>query len=301
MLRKAIVLSFDAQARTALVEYWGDTERRAESVGVAAHVDAAMLAGGAAVEVWSPADSRPDEALIVASRAAPTSPDQTIAASHDRLDNLFGPGSLASQWYNRLAVPSSPDSHDTEMTESPIGSNGWAWQAEPGSASSSGWSMTTYPHFMYVWQSIWASPNPAELRCTDTGNLPRNKSVILFFYPSTTAVFSFRSVKDSNNYIEVEMSSAGIKGYKCIGGSKSQVGSTVPLYPFPYVLTLSNHASADYLTWQWGNPWGPGYVLLATDTSAGLRAGDIDHVSLQFTKGTVNFEVWMIDAVRFSA
>jgi hypothetical protein len=184
MLRKAVVRSFDSTNRVALVEYWGDADRRAESVGVAAHVDADMLAAGALVEVWADPSARPDEALIVASRAAPGSPDQSIMHAHDRLDNLLGVGSLASQWYNRVAVPASPNARDTEFTASPIGANGWAWAAEPGSGSSSGWSLTLYPHWLYVWQSIWASPDPAELR--STGSLARFKSVLLFFCPATS-------------------------------------------------------------------------------------------------------------------
>jgi hypothetical protein len=223
MLRKAIVCSFDAVSRTALVEYWGDAEHRAESVGVAAHVDADMLAAGSLVEVWAPAEARPDEALIVASRAAPASPDQTIADAHRRLDNLLGPASLATPWFNRIAVPANPDAHDAEFDANPLGAHGWAWAAEPGSATSSGWSLAACPHWLYVWQSTTANPNPAELRCTGAGNLPRFKTAMFFFYPATSAKLALRSVKDASNYTEFEISGAGIKGYKCIGGARTQV------------------------------------------------------------------------------
>ncbi len=301
MLRKAIVLSFDVEARTALVEYWGDTERRIESVGVAAHVDAAMLAVGAAVEVWAPAESRPDEALVVASRAAPASLDQTIVGSHDRLDNIFGAGNLATPWYNRQATPASPNSHDAEMTASPTGANGWAWAAEPSGTYASGWSMSYYPHHMYVWTSIWNSPDPSELRCTDAGNIPRYKEVILYFYPASSAIFRFRSVKDASNYTEIELSSAGIKGYKRLSGVRTQVGATVPIYPIPYWLQLGNLPGGNFLTWAWGAVWGPGASNIGNTTDAGLQAADIDHVALLFHKGTVNFEIFWLDAVRFHA
>ena len=220
MLRKAVVRSFDSESRTALVEYWGDAGRRAEWVGVAAHVDSDMLAPGALVEVWADPAARPDDALIVASRSGPPTPDQSIMGAHDRLDNLLGPGSLASQWYNRVAAPASPNARDAEFTASPIGYNGWAWAAEPGAGSSSGWSLTMYPHWLYVYQSIWASPDPAELRCT--GALARFKTVVLFFYPATSGKLALRSVKDVDNYTEFEMSSAGIKGYRCVGGVRTQ-------------------------------------------------------------------------------
>ena len=61
-----------------------------------------------------------------------------------------------------------------------------------------------------------------------------------------------------------------------------------------------NHATMDFLTWYWGAPWGPGQMTLATDTTAGLRAGDIAHFSLLFYRGTINFEMFFVDAVRFS-
>ena len=298
MLRKAVVRSFDSESRTALVEYWGDAGRRAEWVGVAAHVDSDMLAPGALVEVWADPAARPDDALIVASRSGPPTPDQSIMGAHDRLDNLLGPGSLASQWYNRVAAPASPNARDAEFTASPIGYNGWAWAAEPGAGSSSGWSLTMCPHWLYVYQSIWASPDPAELRCT--GALARFKTVVLFFYPATSGKLALRSVKDVDNYTEFEMSSAGIKGYRCVGGVRTQVGATLPIYPVYYVLTLGNHATTDFLTWYWGAPWGPGQMTLATDTSAGLRAADIAHFSLLFYRGTINFETFYVDAVRFS-
>jgi len=299
MLRKAIVRAFDAGARVAVVEYWGDADRRTESVQVAAHLDADMLSPGAQVEVWANPADPPDQAVIVASRAGPESPDQTIMHAHDRLDNLFGPGSLASRWYNRFAVPSSPNSHDAEFDVNPIGANGWAWAAEP--VGSSGWNLSWYPHWLYVWQSSTASPDPAELRCTDPGNLPRYKMAIVFFYPATSAKLVMRSVKDANNYTEFEMSSAGIKAYKCIGGVRSQVGNTAPIYPMYYFLILGNHPTGDYLTWQWGTPWGAGFVNLPADNSPGLRAADIAYFSLQFYRGTINFETFFIDAVRFWA
>lgn len=299
MLRKAVVRSFDPTSRVARVEYWGDADRRAEWVGVAAHVDADMLAAGALVEVWADPAARPDEALIVASRADPPTSDQSILGAHDRLDNLLGAGSLASQWYNRIAAPASPNARDAEFTASPVGANGWTWAAEPGSGSSSGWSVSQCPHWLYVYQSIWASPDPAELRCA--GTLPRYKTAMLFFYPATSGKLALRSVKDANNYTEWEMSGAGLKGFKCIAGVRSQVGSTVPIYPLYYTLTLGNHATADYLSWAWGVPWGAGQVNLATDASAGLRAGDIAHYSLLFYRGTINFETFYVDAVRFSS
>lgn len=301
MLRRAIVRSFDADSRVAVVEYWGDADRRTEAVRAAAHLDADMLAPGALVEVWaSPADP-PDQAVIVASRAAPDSPDQTLMHAHDRLDNAFGPASLASRWYNRVAAPASPNARDAEFTASPIGANGWAWAAEPGAATGSGWSVSMYPHWLYVWQSTTANPNPAELRCTDPGNLPRYKMALVFFYPATSAKLVLRSVKDASNYTEFELSSAGIKAYKCIGGVRTQIGSTVPLYPMYYFLILGNHASTDYLTWQWGAPWGAGFVNFPADSSPGLRAADIAYYSLQFYRGTVNFETFLVDAVRFWA
>lgn len=297
MLRKAIVLSFDAEARTALVEYWGDTERRIESVRVAAHVDAAMLAAGTAVEVWAPAESRPDEALVVASRAALASPDQTIAASHSRLDNVFGPASLASQWFNRIAVPSSPDSHNAEMTEDPAGSNGWTWAASPGGGS--GKSFAWYPHNCYVYLSSGSTPDPVELRCTDAGNFPRWKECVVYHWPVTSSAFRFRAAKDANNYTEIEITSAGIKAWKCIASTRTQVGSTVPLYPIPYWLQLSHYPGGNYLTWTWGTVWGPGAALIGTASDAGLQAADITQVSCLFYKGTFTNETFWVDAVRF--
>ncbi len=299
MLRRAIVRSFDAESRVAVVEYWGDADRRTEAVRAAAHLDADMLASGALVEVWANPADPPDQAVIVASRAAPDSPDQTILHAHDRLDNVFGPGSLASRWYNRVAVPTSPNVHNAEFTESPIGANGWAWAAEPGAASGSAWNVTWYPHWLYVAQTNTANPNPAELRCTDPGNLPRYKTAIVFFYPASTGKLVLRSVKDADNYTEFEVSGAGIKAYKCIGGTRTQIGSTVPLYPMVYFLVLGNHPTIDYLTWQWGDPWGAGLINFPADTSAGLRAADIAYYSLQFYRGTAAFETFFVDAVRF--
>jgi len=80
-----------------------------------------------------------------------------------------------------------------------------------------------------------------------------------------------------------------------------QVGATIPIYPLYYTLTLGNHPTADYLSWAWGVPWGAGQVNLATDTSADLRDGDIAYFSLLFYRGTINFETFYVDAVRFSA
>lgn len=297
MLRKGIVRSFDAGARVAVVEYWGDADRRTESVQVAAHLDADMLAPGVLVEVWADPADLPDQAVIVASRAGLASPDQTIMHTHDRLDNVFGPGALASQWYNRIAVPASPNSHDAEFTTNPTGANGWAWAAAPGGGS--GWSLSLYPHWLYVWQSLSANPDPAELRCTDPGNLPRYKMAVVFFYPATSGKLVLRSAKDASNYTEFEMSGQGIKAYKCIGGVRSQVGSTVPIYPMYYFLILGNHSTGDYLTWQWGTPWGAGFVNFPADTSPGLRKTDITYYSLMFYRGTINYETFLIDAVRF--
>jgi hypothetical protein len=79
------------------------------------------------------------------------------------------------------------------------------------------------------------------------------------------------------------------------------VGSTIPLYPLTYILTLGNHPTGDFLTWYWGTPWGAGQMNLASDTTPGLRAADIAYFSLLFTRGTINFETFFVDAVRFSA
>jgi len=243
-------------------------------------------------------------ALLEATGAAGLSgTDQTIKGSHDRLDNFFGAGSLSSRWYNRFALPSSANSHDREMTADPVGSSGWAWSTAPSSINaSSGYNVTTYPHWLYVY--IYGSGSAyADLRCTDAGNFPRYKRVLFAGIPSSSNFeFVFRSVVDGNNYIEWLVQPAGASAWLCSGGTRTQMGSTYTLSPwlFPIWLELGNYTTADYLTWGIGTAWGPASSVPPASSATGQRAANVQYIQLLFKQATGSvFERYHIDYVRF--
>jgi hypothetical protein len=332
---RATVVSFDAGSQLATVALSGERAGRLEAVRCAAHLGADQLAAGNQVAVWLPDPGNPVTALVLAAWSGGSPADETIRDAHDRLDsllgagqaspdgarvvglnadqldgshasafevparmdNFLGPGSMATQWYNRMAMPNSPNVHDREMTAEPGGSgNGWAWSTAPDTAYGCGENVATYPHWLYVWQTQWASWS-SELRCTDT--LPRFKLAICYFYPGSTGSLQLRSTKDANNYTEIEVSAACIKAWKCIAGTRAQVGATLALYPMYYMFRLGNAVDSDFLTWEWGLPWGPALTVFGTATYANMRASAITHLDILFNKGASGNEVFYLDAVRF--
>lgn len=244
-------------------------------------------------------------ALLEATGAAGLSgTDQTIKGSHDRLDNFFGPGSLGSQWYNRLARPASPDSHDAEMDTNPIGSNGWAWSTAPSSINaSSGYSVTTFPGWLYVY--IYGSGSAqADLRCTDSGNFPRFKKVLLAGIPySANFSFVFRSVVDSNNYIEWLVEPSGLSAWICSSGTRTQKGSTVTWNPAmgPVFLALGNRSDG-YLTWHVGHALTPGYMQVWGTIASAQTQANVAYTQLLFKQcaNSGAHERYFVDYVRFS-
>lgn len=230
--------------------------------------------------------------------------DQTIKGSHDRLDYLFGAGSLSSRWYNRFALPSSANSHDREMTADPVGSSGWAWSTAPSSINaSSGYNVTAYPHWLYVY--IYGSGSAyADLRCTDAGNFPQFKRVLFAGIPASSSFeFVFRSVVDANNYIEWLVQPGGASAWLCTGGTRMQRGSTYTLSPFmfPIWLELGNYTSGDYLSWAIGT-WGPALTYAPAATPTGQRAANVQYIQLLFRQCATAYmhERYYIDYVRFS-
>ena len=237
--------------------------------------------------------------------------DQTIKGSHDRLDNLFGAGSLGSRWYNRYALPASPNSHDAEMTGDPVGANGWAWAVHPSSIhASSGVNYSDYPHWQYVY--IYGNgTGRASLRCTDAGNFPRYKSVLLNADPNPQGTggwyFEFRSCVDANNYICWKAdgtSGLTISAWYYVAGVGTQVGNTITLYPPVAIwLQLGNRAAADYLEWNFAVPWGAHVSRMpAVSTVTGQRAANIQYIELLYDQGNqASLARYFVDYVRFSS
>lgn len=238
--------------------------------------------------------------------------DQTIKGSHDRLDNLWGAGGLSVPWFNRYMRPTTPNANDAEMVAAPAGN--WAWTTTPGSINgSSGVSYTIFSSWQYVY--IYGNgAAQADLRCSDAGNFPRYKRLVMNVNPCTYGAggwqFAVRSVVDVNNYIEwLVDATAGAPPtlqawYVTGGGARTQNGASVTLYPpVALWLELGNHASADYQTWQYGLTWGPGMGGPAATALAGQRAANVAYVQLLFDQGNgaTTFERYCIDYVRFSA
>ncbi len=220
----------------------------------------------------------------------------------DRFDRTFGPESLGVPWWNRLAKPTSPQRWDAEMEVAPT--NYWSWAAPPWAINSgSGVTYTEMPHYQYVY-ILGSGTAVADQRVTDPGNLPRYKVVTLAIprgYPGWQ--FTMRSVVDGNNYIEWLVTPSQAEGWKCVSGVRTQIGTTVPLYP-PTTLwfSLGNYVGGNLLTWAFGAPWPFVSDFLGVAEDAGQQAHQVQYLQLLYAQPSVAQHArYLIDAVRFGS
>ncbi len=227
----------------------------------------------------------------------------------DRFNRLFGANSfLSANYYNRILVPSKPNIYDAEMETEPD-TRFWSWVTHPSAINGiSNVNYTQMPGFQYVY-IYGAGSGVAEQRCTvanPPGNFPRFKGVILGLptIAPTGWQFTFRSCKDSNNYTEWQLTPGILRAYKCLSGTRTQVGSDVPVAtPLWIWLSLSNMPGSNFLYWGLSTLF-PGQTdaLPVTASDPGLQAADITYIQLLYQQPSVAaYARYFVDAVRFSS